>query len=328
MRDTFYINGKVFIENQKSKDTLITYTISKNPNNNTLFDSNIFKTLLPVGISLFIFFLGQLLIIYFKKNDKKKHLQNSKETLQDWVTLLENNIDNMVENCQKFSNELSNEKKLQKISFSYYPTLINKISELDISEFMSFTTLNLRGEKKKNADKAFKIINEIEFMKSIENDILKKTDIFYDTVDDLASKWNTAYSELDNLKLSMFNEVGSDQQNLAYNFSHQVNDLFNSWMTSNIDYLIVTNWKNKMIPELTDLIKVEFHVNAKNTYPSKFYSKIRVLSEIIINWQGTQSNLSELIKGYGESYKKSYNDLHNYIIELKSQNLVYTWRIK
>lgn len=328
MGDTLNIQGNVFVDNLKAKDTLVAVTIQKSQAPQTIWDNSTFKILFPIFVTLFIFFLGQLLTVYFKKRDRKTQLQNSKTSLETWVLQLEETVQPLVQHCNEFSIELAAQTYMQRVTLKYTPTLINKISELNVTDFLNYSTLNLVGSDVDNAARAFDIIHQIEFLKNVEADIKKHYDIFTTTVDNLMDRWNVANSELEKLKLNMFHEVANDETHIAYKFSHTVNDFFNNWYAAKYDYKSVKVWDEKFISPFFELLHNEIYENPKNTYPSMFADKTQALREILLNWDITQEGYSDLIKEYGDGYQQSYNTLRQDISHLRVQELVNVWRIR
>ena len=328
MGDTININGNVFVENLKAKDTLIAVTIQKSQAPRTIWDNSTFKILFPIIVTLVIFFLGQLLTVYFKKRDRKTQLQNSKTSLETWIIHLQGTVQTLARHCNEFSDELSAQTYVQRVTLEHSPTLINKISELNVTEFMNYSTLNLIGDDIENAAKAFGIIQGIEYLKNVETEIKKHYDIFTETVDSLIDRWNDANSELEKLKLKMFNEVANDETHIAYKFSHTVNTFFNNWHGGTSDYKSIKVWDEKFILPFFDLLEIEIYENPKNTYTSTFADKTIALKLVINNWEMTQKGYSKLIKDYADSYVQSYNELRQDILDLRKQQLVNVWRIR
>jgi hypothetical protein len=328
IRDTLSISGNVFIDNFNAKDTLVAVTIQKNQTSLTIWDSSTFKVLFPLLVTLVIFFLGQLLTIYFKKKDRKTQLQNSKTSLETWVLQLEENARSFARHCARFSGELSNQTQVQRVTLSYTPTLINKISELSVTEFLNYSTLNLRGDDMINATQAFNIIHHIEYMKNVETDVKKQYELFIAEVENLIDRWNAGSQDLEKVKLTMFHEVGSDGNHIAYTFSHDLNNFFNKWNAAEHDHNSVKVWDEKFITPLVDFLFKEVETNAKNPYPSVFLDKLRSLKEILLNWEMIQKGYAILIKNSGEAYQDSYNNLKREILHLRTQELVNVWRIR
>jgi hypothetical protein len=248
--------------------------------------------------------------------------------LTTWVLQLEETVQPLVRHCNEFRDELIKQTYVQRVTLKYTPTLINKISEINVTDFLNYSTLNLRGANNDNASQAFDIIHQIEFLKNVETDIKKHYDTFTNTVDNLMDRWNVANSDLEKLKLSMFHEVANDDKHIAFAFSHTVNDFFNTWYAANHDYKSVKVWEEQFISPFFELLHKEIYENPKDTYPSLFADKTQALKEILLNWDMTQKGYSALIKEYGDSYQESYNSLKQDIIKLRTQDLVNVWRIR
>ncbi len=328
MGDTLYIQGNIVIDTAKSKASLTNATIQKSQLKFPILERSDYKIYVPIFVTLIIFFLGQFLGYYFKKQERKTKLQNSKTSLETWILQLEETAQQLMKNCAEFNDELTNNDHIQPVILQYSPTLINKISELSVDDFLNYSTLNLVGSEIGNAEKAFDIIHQIEFMKNVELDIRKHYDEFSIKVDKLLDKWNLANNDLLKAKLEMFNEVGNDPLHISFGFSHLINTFLNSWMAAKHDFKSITVWEEKFIKPFWDIIYEEIYVSPKDKYPSIFSDKLQALQEVILTWKVVREGYSILIKGYGEDFLESYLVLKQDIVQLKKQNLVTVWRIK
>lgn len=328
MADTTFINRVITIDTAKHLTVTTTHTITKHHQPQTFIDSNTSKVFFPLLVTILLFFAGQTLTVYFKKKERKNQLQNSKTNLETWILQLSTTAQSLVHNCNEFSEELEVQKEVQNVTLKYSPTLINKISELNVTDFLNYSTLNLKGENDDNAAKALDIIHEIELMKNVEVDIKKHYDKFSEKVEKLIDRWNSANRELENVKLTMFKEVANKQENLAYNFSHQANNFFNAWYVSENDFKNVEVWAADFISPFLDLLHQEIYKNPENIYPSLFIEKLKSISEIISNWQAIQKGYAALMKEYADTYWESYITLKEDITVLRTKQLLSTWYIK
>ena len=328
MADTTFINRFISIDTFKHLTVTTTNAVTKH---HYLKDSSKLYSLefwVPFLITIGVFVLGQLATYYFKKSDKKSQLKNAKANLVVWVLQLEKSANILVEQCNTFCITLNAQKEVQRVGMDYSPTLINKISELDINEFLNFSTLNLEGSNDENAKRAFDIIQHIEYLRTAEDEIKKLYQTFLETTDKIMSDLNKGSKELASTQLSLLHEVGKNHEHVAFNFQAAILKHLNLWQASGSNYQDFANYEQNFIAPYLDIIGKEVDKNPTNPQTNVFADKVHFIRVAIVTWKSTQIGYVSLINKYSEDYDNTYKTLKTEVQTLEKKPLVNTWSIK
>lgn len=317
--DTLTINSKAYTDALKKKDTFIalTYQQDKTPASvQSFWDYGAVKLLLPVAVTLFIFWLGQKFNSFNKKNDKRTILENAKQSLEVWVLQLERSVLLLHGYHQVFLKGLKEQDSLAIIPMHHMPTLIYKVSEIKLEEFHSYTSLNLEGDKTENAKKGYLILQYLEIIKGLEKAIYEHYKNYRTQMLNVINVWNKENGLFYELILEMMQDVHSNKGHVAQKFSNEISAIAPSSAQEKI-----TKWLNGFGDELANKMYRELSDNPTNPYTLKLLTPVMKLRNNFSEYKALRSDFATIITQDSKSFKDAYDELKKEIQQLQLKNI-------
>lgn len=321
--DTVSIKGTVLINDTKAKDTLVTKTIQADKAPQNILENSGVKLLITIGLPLLIFWLGQRLTIYNKKRDRRTILEGSKHSLEIWILQLEESVNIFAKGCKMFVSDLQKQNSLDIVQLTIIHTLVDKVSDLKLEDYQSYTIRNIEGDLKTNAASSFYILQHIEYLKNTEATISELYKNYQDDITKIVNNFKAAIKEFHRLNLEVLHAVDSIKNHPAKKFSVELLNFIVLNDPSNME-----TWFQNFCKPMFKLITDELETNNPNQFPIRYAIILDELRSAYHEWNMQKENLSRDIDFFSNGYLQGYKELKEQILNLQEKELKKISQIK
>lgn len=277
--------------------------------------------LFSVLVAFFTFVISVGINWYNKKRTRQEGLIVIKNTILNWVGLINQSINDSVCRMNNFSTRVSNSDALQPESFDYNRIMADKLSTFSLREYTDSFVLNLKGDESVNAKHLFTIVSSLGFLIDVETDLMEKYGNYRNSVIELMDRWNIYYLKLSRIRLILQLEYGSST-NAGFPLSPEFIRILDSKIEIDGQFSIKF-FRSNTIEPLLALI----HKEVNTIYTIEVYDILTELKLILIKWDANNTGVSLLFKMYSEYIKSVYKDLSVACDRLKEQGLKPWYRI-
>lgn len=271
--------------------------------------------LFSVLVAFLTFILSVGVNWYNKKKARQEGLIVIKNTILNWVGLINQSINEKVCRMSDFSSRVSKSDALQPEFFDYNKIMADKLSTFSLKEYTDSFVLNLKGDESINARHLFKIVSSLEFLNDVEKDLMLKYDNYRNLVIELIDHWNDYYFRLYKIRFRLQIEYGGPTS-AGFPLSPE----FISILDSNNDVdgrFSIKVFRSSKIEPLLAMINKE----ANTRYTIEIYEILTELKLILIKWDANNKGISLLFKAYSEYIESVYKDLSDSCDHLKEKGL-------
>lgn len=299
---------------------------------------------IPVGATLFVFFVGGIFKWVSKKNDKRIKLKSTKRVVEIWTISVEKSINEDIDECIKFIQYLKDLDEMQFYYFTFHEILIDRINNIEFTNYVETFILNLKGKEDEKIKNLHKLILHINYFSSYL-DILRSNYKKYETdTKELVDEWNKAFrlfidlknkyqniytkhytTDILNDEIPVFDGddyITSDSITIRYNkFLHDLINIIKLWEEANP---ILESIK-KMFDDLIDPIYKLCNENKSNPDFSELaYEIIPIIDElkiIIFRWKLLKYRNINIFSIHMQEARDNYNELKTIVLKFKNFKL-------
>ena len=257
--------------------------------------------LIPVIITISLFFIGQMITFVTKKLSKRSESVSYRELILEWVEILEKPITQQIESCKEFSKKIGNSLELQPEVLVYNNFLIEKIDSIPIERYINTFVINTYGCKKEKYKKTYNLISQFDFIKRAQDEMLAKYETYHKGSEELMEEWNKDFITLDQTILSQ--SLSLKAANIEHPFQNEILQIVANWgRNSPNGQSSVINSKINLIEPLTKKVGQELKGNPRNDYAYN----------LDLNLQGLSITLRKL-EAHNEGNKELFESISNNI---------------
>lgn len=306
-------------------------------------NTNIARIVIPAGMALTVFSLGQFISWGSKRCSKRQKLNMTKSVIETWVTQIKESIDINIEGLSDFTRELTTTKELHPVPLKFTPMLIDKLGELKLLEIQELLS-NLKVKKKELKEEEFdgnynhykqkiiyNIVSQIEFLSQIMGYIKDEYTKFHEASLLLMEDWNKEYNDFNILLNDIGGFLSRKEEELkeTVNFWRVKDQIVNDFLSKHNDSHATLD---HVFEDLLNPISKEFNeflcrTPYKNEVIKLGYS-IQNLFIIKMKWDAHKIGHAQLAQTRCNSIKSSYKTLVEDVNKIERRRLIRWWRIK
>ena len=265
--------------------------------------------IIPILITIFLFFVGYIINWILIKYNKKRQLESIKTTVTNWIELVEKPIQDQITYCNEFAKNLSESADLQPESLSLVQLHVSKLKELSLKELTETFITNQKGSELENSKNVFNLVSQIEYFTRIELKLPDAYDIYQKHTYELMSSWNKSLLELDSFKGSIIQEIGTKATHISYRFLVEINNITNKYIRNHPKEKSLDYTKEELLDKLYSLADSTIKVNSNDVYAPVLFAKVQELILIykrkVAHFEGNAKNFDN----YSIKMKKSFDNL-------------------
>lgn len=252
--------------------------------------------IIPTTVTIIVFVLGQFLSHLSKKKEKIKETITFRETLFEWINLVQQPVIKQIELLRKFSDAVKTNKNLQNERLVFSRNMVGKIEIVTAENIMKYLLFNSSKPKiDKRAENAFNMISQIDFLKSLETEICKQYDAYQRQSFALFSDWNNNIQQIQRLCSSSIN-------NIEVRLMKDLIDIVYKWMEDiqNDNAVDIPKAYEKLIVPI--LKRCEEHVSGQANFSEVDGIKegALALENVYERWKSIAEGFSKMFADYAE----------------------------
>ena len=285
--------------------------------------------IIPTTVTIIVFVLEHILNYFSMKNNKMAETKTFRNTLFEWINLVQQSVKNQIGLLRVFSEAVKANTTLQNERFVFSRNMVGKIEIATVENVMKYIIFNSSKPKiDKRAEKAFNMISQIDFLKSLEAEICKQYDLYQRESLALFDDWNNNIQQIQKLCSCNINSIEA-------NIMSDLIDIVNYWReeTRNDNTIIDVPKAFKML--IVPLLKrCKEHVLGQANYSEVDGIKegALVLENVYMRWKSIAEGSSKLFADYAEDMDIALNVLiasKNYFSEnTEVRNWVYYIKLR
>lgn len=289
------------------------------------------KIWIPASIPIIVLAATLLYSWYIRKKSIWNEAQSYRRLILEWIELIGSSVNSQIESCTDFVQRIENTEVVQPEKILYIDMLAEKVNSIGLDRFINTFIINSTHNKKNTNNKmTYNLIAQFNYLQSVELELKNTYNIYHEQMTSFLDDWNKYFIEFHNLISHYSKTIGKDEENLAYNFHIDVNQLSNQWINdmpkSGItkEYVFID-----LIKPLSDIVKEELSKGNKHDY-------VYELSSIIGNFNILRRKLESNINGNAllfRSYATNITTAYSTLITAKdyfnnNTKVLNIWNIK
>jgi len=315
----------------KADTTQIFYNLSDKSVDNLILGMPewLARILIPVVVTITIFFLGHFVSWLKGKCERKKEVESYKNLISKWIELIKKAIETQIESCNEFAESLEKSEDMTPIRFSANKLLADKIDSLPLEKLINAFSVNTTGDKDKNYKMTFNLVSQFNYLRHVEQLIEKNFEGYTKFFDEIIKEWNSKFTEFDDIISTQSKEIGKNQTHQNFRFHSDVLKVVNDWLKSAPkDKNSIRHTESKLIQPLIDLTIKELDSN-QSDYAFKLSRVTRDLKVEIMQWDSAKGANSKLFKNTATKISYAYDKLEEANLHFRQNTKsVSVWRIK
>ena len=311
--------------------TQIIYQTSNTPVDNLILGmpEGLARILIPVVVTITIFFLGHFISWLKSKFERKKEVNSYKNLISKWIELIGKAIETQIKSCSEFASSLDKSEDMTPLRFSANKLLADKIDSLPLDKLINAFAVNTTGDNDKNYKMTFNLVSQFNFLRHVEQLIEKNYEAYAKFFDELVKSWNIKFIEFDNIISIQSKIIGKNQTHTDYNFHVEVLRIANEWLRDAAkEKNSVRHSENKLILPLIDLTSTELD-KSQSDYAFKLSKIVSDLKLEIMQWDSSKGFYSSVFSGTATKIKDAYDKLEEAKLHFESNTkTVSVFRLK
>lgn len=267
------------------------------------------RILIPVVVTIIIFFLGHFVSWLKVKYERQKEVDSYKNLISKWIDLIKKAIETQITSCNEFAESLEKSEDMTPIRFSANKLLAKKIDSLPLEKLINAFSVNTTGDKDKNYKMTFNLVSQFNYLRHVEPLIEKNFEDYTKFLDAIIKEWNTKFTEFDDVISTQSKEIGKNQNHENFRFHSAVLKVVNDWLKkAPNDKNSIRYTESKLIQPLIDLTINELDSN-QSDYAFKLSRVMRDLKVDIMQWDSAKNANVTLFRNTATKIKYSYDKL-------------------
>jgi len=224
------------------------------------------KILIPVLVTILLFFIGYLIGWITTKYGKYKETKEYREMILEWIGLIEKPIQTQIDTCKKFAELVGSSEDLQPEVLEYNNFIIEKIETIPIERYIKTFVINTKGNIKEKYKRIYDLISQLDYLKKVQKEMLDYYEKYHSYCEELMNEWNTNFINLDAIveKHTLENNV-QDIPNDPFHL--KILQIVIKWgRNSPNGQSSVKNSKLNLINPMVSLVSDELKIHPTNEY--------------------------------------------------------------
>lgn len=271
------------------------------------------RIVVPAGITLLVFVLGQIIIWYRSQTAMKNEVMNYRDIILTWIDLIQKPVEKQINSCRELSKNIANSQDIQPERFVANKMLAEKVDSIGIERYISTFMINTTKPKEENQNDlmTYNLISQFNFLKSIEPIIADTYKNYQTQIIELMMEWNNYFMKLDELT-SNWSKIIVDNKHPYFAFQQEIVKISNNWIkTAPNGRSTMVHSMNNLITPLGKIVGIELNANIKNEYAFQLSAILQQLRIIDLKWKTNIEGNSKLFEDIANSIDNSYKALLN-----------------
>jgi len=224
------------------------------------------KILIPVLVTIFLFFIGHIIGWIKNKYEKFKETKEYREMILEWINILENPIKTQIVSCKKFAEQVGSSRDLQPVVLEYNNFIIEKIETIPFERYVKTFVINTKGDKKEKYKQIYNLISQFDYLRNVQKEMLDFYEKYHSYCEELMNEWNTNFINFDTIVEK--HTLDTKAQSITTDPFHlKILEIVIQWGRNSVDgQSSVQNSMIHLINPMSDLVSQELKDNPINEY--------------------------------------------------------------
>lgn len=269
--------------------------------------------IIPAGITLFVFIIGQIIVWYRGQKTIQNETRNYRDIILSWIDFLEPSIEKNTKYLKDFSDRVANTKDVHPERLELIEMLTDKIDSIGVDRFIRTFMINstLSMEHSTNGKMTYNLIAQFAFLTSIESHIKRDYESYQSRIFMLKDEWNVAFLKLNEI-VSDWGIKTANPAHTLHDFHSQVHSIVQSWQQAavNSENTMIFSMTNLITP-LAQLAKNALEQNANNEYAYELHKIVEKFGLVGVKWNVSKKSDEKYYSAIATSIEESYKSLVN-----------------
>lgn len=275
------------------------------------------RILIPVVVTIIIFFLGHFVSWLKGKYERVKEVNSYKNLILKWIDLIKKAVETQITSCNEFAESLEKSEDMTPTRFSANKLLAEKIDSLPLEKLINAFSVNTSGDKDKNYKMTFNLVSQFNYLRHVEQLIEKNFEGYTKFFDEIIKEWNSKFTEFDDIISIQSKEIGKNQNHPNFKFHSDVLKVVNDWLkTAPKEKNSIRHTESKLIQPLIDLTIRELDSN-QSDYAFKLSRVMRDLKVDIMQWDSAKNVNATLFRSTATKIQYAYQKLEEVNLHFK-----------
>lgn len=270
------------------------------------------KFVIPVIVTISIFFLTQVIGWVKRKWEKHTDIENYRGIILDWVELMGVAVNQQIDACLDIATRLSSVQNIHPEPFQFNKFNVDKVEAISIDKYIATFVTNATGEKKVNDKMTYNFVSNFGYLKGMEKEIQTVYDDYQEQTFRVMDEWNVAFRKLDDLISTQVVKIRINSEVLAITGAYhiQVRDTVNAYISSipggraNVAQSI-----DGLITPLRVITNQELKVQPQNDYAFNISATLQDLRLVVMQWEANTKGAKIRFETVANNLKLSYKGL-------------------
>lgn len=299
---------------------LVIRAVSPNVHKNIFgMSEDVAQILIPTITTILVFIVGQIIIWFRNQNKKYNEVKNYQNVILSWIDLIQTPVMQQVQLCRDFAVRMASSSSIQPERFSVKKMLANKLNTISVERYIYTFMINTKNPKGENDKMIFNLISQVDFLASIESDIVKKYKEYHNQILELMNEWNSTFNLLKKT-------VDDWSKPPITEFRQPVIDFCRKSLESNPPQQDTLSIMNNLIIPLEKLV-------SQNSYNEDSFQLKPIFNQleiIVYKWdvnkKGNSQNFNDIAKSIESSYRILHKAKEYFAIENKRCKIFWFFR--
>lgn len=269
------------------------------------------KILIPVLVTISLFFLGHVIGWIKLKYEKFKETKEYREMILEWINLVEKPIKTQIVSCKKFAEQVGSSQDLQPEVLEYNNFIIEKIETIPVERYIKTFVINTKGDKKEKYKQIYNLISQFDYLKKVQKEMLDYYEKYHSYCEDLMNEWNTNFINLDTIVEK--HTLDTKAQAITTDAFHLgILEIVIKWGRNSADgQSSVLNSKLNLIEPMSVLVSHELKGNPINEYAYSLDICLQGLNVTLKKLKGNYEGNKILFSSISQNMETSLETLKN-----------------
>ena len=155
--------------------------------------TDVASIVLPIAVSLFVFFGGSISNTYLNYRKKKKLIEESREIVIQWADMVIKVVKEQVKAIDSLANEIRQSEELLPKAFHFMKNMAERLGDMTADRMESIFLINCKVSRRvedKRRQNAYNIISQYVYLSLMEDEIQRAYDTYNHACNSIVSDWN------------------------------------------------------------------------------------------------------------------------------------------
>lgn len=277
--------------------------------------TDVASIVLPIAVSLFVFFGGSISNTYLNYRKKKKLIEESREIVIQWADMVIKVVKEQVKAIDSLANEIRQSEELLPKAFHFMKNMAERLGDMTADRMESIFLINCKVSRRvedKRRQNAYNIISQYVYLSLMEDEIQRAYDTYNHACNSIVSDWNR-----------ILKKTQSDIEVLA-KLTEPANIGVRDNLCSTVRHYLVNRYRDNSFEKVySGLIQPleKAVMKCKSEFPEvscgiAVYSDSQEMNFIYQKWRANKN-------GYSEMFSMMSRNLHKSIESLKQATIYF-----